>query len=101
MCASDSLIEEEMNKHYIVRYDPNYQGGPISLTMPVRQADYVFNRFPPFFDGVLPEGSRLEALLKLAKLDRYDYFSQLMTIGQHIVGYVTVFEIVEERARVH
>ncbi len=87
------LIEEEMNKHYIVRYDPDYQGGPISLTMPVRQADYVFDRFPPFFDGVLPEGLQLEALLKLAKIDRHDCFSQLVTVGKDLVGYVTVEKI--------
>ncbi len=84
------LIEKDNDEGYIVQYDLNYQGDPISLTMPVRTDPYIFKKFPAFFDGVLPEGPQLEALLRYAKLDRYDYFGQLITVGSDLVGAVSV-----------
>jgi serine/threonine-protein kinase HipA len=80
------------DNHYTLKYDPDYVGPPISLTLPVTNVSYTFDTFPAFFDGVLPEGPQLEALLKLAKLDRHDYFGQLLTVGRDLVGAVTVLE---------
>jgi serine/threonine-protein kinase HipA len=71
-------------------YEPSYSGPPISWTMPRTQPVYVFKTFPPFFEGLLPEGYQLEALLRKAKLDRDDYFGQLVTVGGDLVGSVTV-----------
>jgi serine/threonine-protein kinase HipA len=71
-------------------YDPLYEGRPISLTMPVRAEPYLFKEFPPFFEGLLPEGVQLDALLKQEKIDRHDYFSQLVAVGNDLVGAVTV-----------
>ena len=82
------LLEE--NRNYIFRYNNDYSGSPISLTMPVRPEDYEYNTFPPFFDGLLPEGVQLEGLLKKYKIDRTDYFQQLMKVGGDLVGAVTV-----------
>jgi serine/threonine-protein kinase HipA len=31
--------------------------------------------FPPFLEGLLPEGYNLEALLRALKIDRNDHFS--------------------------
>lgn len=84
------LIEKEKKQKYIFQYEENYQGQPISLTMPTDQKIYVFKKFPPFFEGLLPEGPMLEALLHLAKLDRDDYFGQLVTVGADMVGAVSV-----------
>lgn len=78
---------------YVFQYDADYEGSSISLTMPVRRAPYVFETFPPFFDGLLPEGARLEALLRQAKLDGSDYFGQLVTVGEDLVGNVTVHPV--------
>ena len=77
-------------KHYSFEYIEDYQGMPISLTMPVAQKKFEYANFPPFFDGLLPEGGLLEALLKQRKLDREDYFEQLVAVGQDLVGSVTV-----------
>lgn len=76
-------------------YDNDYDGPPISLTMPKKVPRHHYQHFPPFFDGLLPEGVMLEALLKQAKIDRHDYFGQLVTVGQDLVGSVTV-EAVDE-----
>lgn len=84
------LQESDDRKEYTFSYVNNYNGEPVSLSMPVRNSSYVFQRFPAFFDGVLPEGYQLEALLRQLKIDRSDYFSQLLAVGEDLVGAVTV-----------
>jgi serine/threonine-protein kinase HipA len=86
------LQERERGKEYVFRYADGYKGNPISLTMPVSQREIRFDRFPPFFDGVLPEGVMLDGLLRQRKIDKDDYFSQLLAVGKDLVGAVTVEE---------
>lgn len=81
----------ETDTEYCIQYLPDYNGEAISLTMPVRSEPYCFKTFPPFFDGLLPEGIQLEGLLRINKIDKHDYFSQLLAIGGDVVGYVTIF----------
>jgi serine/threonine-protein kinase HipA len=85
-----TLAEAARNREYALRYNEGYAGRPISLTLPIRSEPYVFDRFPPFFDGLLPEGAQLEALLRVAKVDRNDPMGQLLTVGGDLVGAVTV-----------
>jgi len=87
-----TLIEIEKNQRYRFSYLEDYEGSAISLTMPATQKSYEFTAFPPFFDGLLPEGFQLEALLRRRKIDRNDLFSQLIIVGQDLVGAVTVEE---------
>lgn len=89
------LIEAEKGKEYQFDYLDQYKGLVVSRTMPVKGKSFKFNRFPPFFDGLLPEGIQLEGLLKIKKIDKNDYFSQLMAVGEDMVGVVTVKEITE------
>ena len=89
------LIEIEKGHKYKFVYSDNYTGTPVSLTMPVKQKEYEFNQFPPFFDGFLPEGVQLEALIRQMKIDKNDFFSQLLHVGKDLIGSVTVEEIKE------
>lgn len=91
------FTEVELMKNYSFEYDQNYCGHPISLTLPPSQKKYTFSSWPAFFDGLLPEGPQLEALLKENKIDRQDYFSQLMIVGQDVVGAVSFSEITREK----
>ena len=85
------LLEElQAGLQYVFQYDEGYTGPPASLTMPTSKREYRFTSFPPFFDGLLPEGAQLEALLRLNKIDRNDLFSQLLAVGRDLVGAVTV-----------
>ena len=84
------LIEKEKNKNYEFVYLEEYGGPSISLTMPTSQKSYQFDLFPPFFDGFLPEGFMLDALLRKTKLDKNDRFEQLMKVGGELVGNITV-----------
>ncbi len=84
------FTEGERGNRYSVTYLPGYRGEPVSLTMPLQSEPYRFETFPPFLDGLLPEGMMLEALLRTAKIDRDDLFSQILTVGADLVGAVTV-----------
>jgi serine/threonine-protein kinase HipA len=88
-----NFIEATPGHAYHVEYLPDYQGAPISLTMPITTRSFSYDHFPPFFDGLLPEGPQLEGLLRIAKIDRKDYFSQLIYVGNDTVGAVTVEEV--------
>ena len=88
-----TLIEVNFRKKYRFEYLSGYSGMPVSLTMSVKNRIYEFDTFPPFFDGLLPEGFQLEGLLKFGKIDRSDQFSQLIAIGADMVGNVTIEEI--------
>jgi serine/threonine-protein kinase HipA len=84
------LLEKINKNHYRFSYDETYKGPPVSLTMPLTQKEYTFHHFPPFFDGLLPEGLQLEALLRSRKLDSDDYLGQLLCVGSDLIGTVTV-----------
>lgn len=86
------ILEDFAGKKYRFTYLDDYQGAPVSLTMPVTNKIYDFSIFPPFFEGLLPEGIMLEALLRKYKIDKNDYFGQLILVGQDVVGAVTIEE---------
>ena len=90
-----TLSEIDRNRAYRFTYESDYQGPPVSITLPVRSEPYEFDRFPCFFDGLLPEGAQLEALLRTAKIDRDDPMQQLLTVGGDLVGAVTVAPLEE------
>ncbi|WP_052882840.1 HipA N-terminal domain-containing protein [Kiritimatiella glycovorans] len=85
-----NLLEQEQGGLWVFEYIDGYGGAPISLTLPVRGEPYTFKEFPAVFDGLLPEGAQLEALLKTRKIDRNDYFKQLVTVGGDLVGSLSV-----------
>ena len=89
---SGRLIEVEKGKKYKFIYEDNYDGPPVSLTLPLTKKEYEFDQFPPFFEGLLPEGMQLEALVRQTKTDRNDFFSILVITGKDLVGSVTVEE---------
>lgn len=87
------LEEIEPGRAYRFEYLPDYDGHPVSLTLPIEDREHVFTVFPPFFDGLLPEGIQLEALLRLRKIDADDFFSQLLAVGADLVGTTTLSEL--------
>ncbi len=85
------LLQEDGAGGWSYTYDQGYRGLPISLTLPVREEPYSFSKFPPVFEGLLPEGIMREALLRRLKIDKDDFFSQLIAVGADLVGSITVF----------
>jgi serine/threonine-protein kinase HipA len=89
------LTEEEKNRRYRFVYGDDYNGPPVSVSMPLDKREYHYDHFPSFFEGLLPEGVNLEMLLRSKKIDRDDPFSQLIAVGEDTVGAVTVREVHE------
>ena len=89
------LSEVKKGSEYEFEYLKDYNGLEVSITMPKNVKVYRFDTFPSFFDGLLPEGIQLEGLLKIKKIDKNDFFSQLIAVGEDLVGVVTVKEIAE------
>ncbi len=90
-----TLSELRQGKEYLFEYLDGYKGIDVSRSMPQNIKVYRFDEFPPFFDGLLPEGVQLEGLLKIKKIDKKDYLSQLIAVGADMIGVVTVKEIQE------
>ena len=86
-CPAGILTED--NGHYVFEYNGDYKGPSVSRAMPREKKRFEFEEFPAFFDGLLPEGVNLEAFLRKTKIDRRDYFSQLLTVGHDLVGAIT------------
>jgi serine/threonine-protein kinase HipA len=86
------VLEEIDRQHYRFTYTPGYAGEPVSLVLPMRTQPYEFDRLPPVFEGLLPEGQMLEALLRRYKVDRHDLFTQLLLTGADVVGSLTITE---------
>jgi serine/threonine-protein kinase HipA len=74
------LEEITPRKAFRFTYDQAYDGPLVFLTAPVRPEPYEYETFPPFFEGLLPEGYNLEALLRALKIDRQDLFSRLPAV---------------------
>jgi len=87
------LEELDRGKKYRFKYNTDYKGDPISLTMPIEKNIYDFTDIPPFFDGLLPEELRIQQLLKIKKLDRNDILSLLTSLGKNLKGNIEAEEI--------
>ena len=90
-----TLTELSQGKEYVFEYLEDYNGLEVSRTMMPHKQKYTYNTFPPFFEGLLPEGVQLDGLLKIKKIDKDDLFSQLMAVGDELVGVITLEEVLE------
>ena len=90
-----TLMELRQGKEYVFEYLEGYMGLEVSRTMMPHKQKYTYDKFPPFFEGLLPEGVQLDGLLKIKKIDKDDLFSQLMAVGDELVGVITLEEVLE------
>jgi len=90
-----TLTELSQGKEYVFEYLEDYNGLEVSRTMMTHKRNYTYNKFPPFFEGLLPEGVQLDGLLKIRKIDKDDLFSQLVAVGDELVGVITLEEVME------
>jgi serine/threonine-protein kinase HipA len=81
-------------KKYLFAYEVDYLKSagvqPVSVSLPLRLEPYEWNVFPPFFDGLLPEGWLLDLTSAKYKIDRGDKFALLLAVGGHTTGAVHV-----------
>ncbi len=86
----------ETDSGYCFCYDPSYlarmDAVPVSLTLPLRDADYESNVLFPFFDGLIPEGWLLDVATRNWKIDRRDRFGLLLVACHDTVGDVSIID---------
>lgn len=80
------LLEKDNNAGYEFLYREGYNRDCISLTMPVQNKVYTFDKFPPFFENLLMEGLTLEGLNKIHGIEKSDLMSQLIFAGKNLFG---------------
>lgn len=83
-------LEEVEGGGFRFTYLEGYGGSPVSLTMPTTKVVYEYPTFPAVFEGLLPEGAQLEALLRAKKLDRDDLMGQILAVGADVVGSLSI-----------
>ena len=85
------LEELDVPGRYRFAHETIHISEPVSLAWPIRAVPY--DQFPAAFEGLLPEGLQLDALLRKFKIDRRDMFQQLLIVGGDVVGSLSVKEV--------
>jgi len=89
-------VIEERDDVFAFTYDAKYledaDAPPVSLTLPLRAEPYESKTFPPFFDGLLPEGWLLDIAVRHWKLDPRDRMGLLLSVCEDCIGAVHVID---------
>lgn len=80
------LLKENGNLQF--RYDPLYEGPPLSVAMPVREEAYAHRECQAWFGGLLPEGDVKESLARSLGTSSSNQFRILGEIGGDCAGAV-------------
>lgn len=87
-----SIVEDEEGFHF--RYSESWlrnpDAEPVSLTLPLREEEYVQSTMFPFFDGLIPEGWMLDIAVRQWKLDARDRMGLLLACCHDCIGAVGV-----------
>ncbi len=85
---------EQQAEQYVFQYDKDYLNSkdpvPVSLTLPLREAEYSSKSMFPFFDGLIPEGWLLDLTTRNWKLESRDRMGLLLTACEDCIGAVHV-----------
>lgn len=90
------LTEERPGGPCGLAYLDGYEGPPLSVTMPPGSGPWSWDAFPPFFEGLLPEGVNRESALRDHSLEKGDLFGLLIATGEDTAGAIRVFPAGEE-----
>ena len=86
----------QLEDHYVFKYDESYLQStnpkPVSLTLPLRNKEFLSKTILPFFDGLIPEGWLLDIASKNWKLNSRDRMGLLLTVCQDCIGAVHVID---------
>lgn len=71
-------------------YYPEYQGQPLSLSLPVAQKSFSSPSLFPYFASLVPEGWLRQKYIEYQKIDEQDLFGLLLNNGENLLGAVQV-----------
>jgi serine/threonine-protein kinase HipA len=89
----------ENEEGYFFQYERQYLAnpkyGPVSKTLPLREAFYTDKNMIPFFDGLIPEGWLLQIAIDNWKLNPRDRMGLLLTLCQDCIGDISITNEIE------
>ncbi len=80
----------EYDEAFLARRPPGEDGVALRLPYATRRFETYGVNLHPFFAGLLPEGLRLRAIVRLVKTSEDDLLSLLVAVGGDVVGDVAV-----------
>jgi serine/threonine-protein kinase HipA len=87
---------KETDFGYSFQYDHAYldceDASPVSLTLPMQEAEFTSKTLFSFFDGLIPEGWLLSLVTRNWKLNAKDRFGILLVACKDPIGNVTIQE---------
>jgi serine/threonine-protein kinase HipA len=86
-------LERQPQARLGFQYEPEWvekEGGPVSLSLPVRDLPYTDAECRPFFKGLLPEGEFLKTIARIFHVSAENSFTVLEQIGGECAGAVSL-----------
>lgn len=77
-------------KGFSFAYLPDYQGIPLSLSLPVEKREFFSESLFPYFASLIPEGWLKAKYVELQKIDEQDIFGLLLNNGENLLGAVQI-----------
>lgn len=75
---------------YEFEYLPDYNGLPLSLSLPLAQRRFSSPTLFPYFASLVPEGWLKKRYSDIQKIDENDLFSLLINNGSNLIGAVSI-----------
>lgn len=89
-------LTQEDGDVFAFAYAEDYDGPPVSLTLPVDGGPWRWEHFPDVFEGMLPEGVNRESARRDHNLEEDDLFGLLLAVGGDTAGAVQVYPAMEQ-----
>jgi serine/threonine-protein kinase HipA len=86
-------LERQPQARLAFQYEAGWverEGGPVSLSLPVREATFGDEECRPFFKGLLPEGEFLKAIARIFHVSAENSFTVLEQIGGECAGAISL-----------
>jgi uncharacterized protein HI_0666 len=84
------LLQEDKHGFHFA-YNPDYQGMPLSLSLPLEQSPFYSKTLFPYFASLIPEGWLKKKYAAYQQIDEHDLFRFLINNGDNMLGAVQIF----------
>lgn len=74
---------------------------PISCSLPLQKESFSLEKFRPYFEGLLAEGTTRQALAAKLQLPEEDWLGMLSVCGKECIGDILIYPAEEQIAQYH
>lgn len=80
----------QTERGYEFEYAENYQGKPLSLSLPRSKKQFFSPSLFPYFASLVPEGWLKKRYAETQRIDEKDIFSLLVNNGNNLIGAISI-----------